>query len=58
MSTASALGTPIALAVAAPAFAAFGSRHVIAAAAGGQLVAMSYAALVTVRHLARETVPA
>jgi predicted MFS family arabinose efflux permease len=54
MSTASTLGTPIALAVAAPAFAAFGSRHVIAAAAAGQLAAMSYAALVTIRHLARE----
>jgi predicted MFS family arabinose efflux permease len=54
MSTASSLGTPLALAVAAPAFAAFGSRHVIAAAAAGQLVAMSYAAFVTIRHLARE----
>ena len=54
MSTASSLGTPLALAVAAPAFAAFGSRHVIAGAAAGQLAAMSYAALVTLRHLARE----
>jgi predicted MFS family arabinose efflux permease len=54
MSTASSLGTPIAVAVAAPAFAAFGSRHVIAAAAAGQLAAMSYAGFVTVRHLARE----
>jgi predicted MFS family arabinose efflux permease len=54
MSTASSLGTPLALAVAGPAFAAFGSRHVIAAAAAGQLVAMSYAAFVTIRHLARE----
>jgi predicted MFS family arabinose efflux permease len=54
MSTASSLGTPLALAVAAPAFAAFGSRHVIAVAAAGQLAAMSYAAFVTVRHLARE----
>jgi predicted MFS family arabinose efflux permease len=54
MSTASSLGTPLALAVAAPAFAAFGSRHVIAAAAAGQLVAMSYAALATLRHLAGE----
>lgn len=54
MSTASSLGTPLALAVAAPAFAAFGSRHVIAAAAAGQLAAMSYAAFVTIRHLARE----
>jgi len=58
MSTASSIGTPIALAVAAPAFAAFGSRHVIAAAASGQLAAMSYAAFVTVRHLAREPEPA
>jgi hypothetical protein len=55
MSTASSLGTPLALAVAAPAFAAFGSRHVIAAAAAGQLAAMSYAAFVTLRHLARES---
>ena len=54
MSTASTLGAPLALAVAAPAFAAFGSRHVIAAAATGQLAAMSYAAFVTIRHLARE----
>ena len=54
MATASTLGTPIALASAAPAFAVFGSRHVIAAAAAGQLAAMSYAAFVTVRHLARE----
>ena len=54
MSTASSLGTPLALAVAAPAFAAFGSRHEIAAAAAGQLVGMSYAAFVTIRHLARE----
>jgi predicted MFS family arabinose efflux permease len=54
MSTASTLGTPLALAVAAPAFAAFGSRHVLAAAAAGQLAAMSYAALVTVRHLVHE----
>ena len=54
MSTASSLGTPLALVVAAPAFAAFGSRHVIAVAAAGQLAAMSYAAFVTLRHLARE----
>jgi hypothetical protein len=52
--TASTLGTPIALAAAAPAFAAYGSRHVIAVAAAGQLAAMSYAAFITVRHLARE----
>jgi predicted MFS family arabinose efflux permease len=58
MSTASTLGTPIALAVAAPAFAAFGSRHVISVAAAGQLAAMSYAAFVTTRHLAREPEPA
>jgi MFS family permease len=54
MSTASAIGTPLALAAAGPAFAAYGSRHVVAVAAAGQLAAMSYAALVTVRHLARE----
>lgn len=52
--TASTLGTPIALAVAAPAFAAYGSRHVVAVAAAGQLAAMIYAALITYRHLARE----
>jgi predicted MFS family arabinose efflux permease len=54
--TASTLGTPIALAVAAPAFAAYGSRHVAAVAAAGQMLAMSYAALVTLRYLARECV--
>jgi MFS family permease len=54
MSTASSIGGPIALAAAGPAFAAFGSRHVVAVAATGQLAAMCYAALVTVRHLARE----
>jgi MFS family permease len=54
MSTASSIGGPIALAAAGPAFAAYGSRHVVAVAAGGQLAAMCYAALVTVRHLARE----
>jgi hypothetical protein len=54
MSTASTLGTPIALALAAPAFAVYGSRHVAAVAAAGQLAAMGYAALVTVRYLARE----
>ena len=52
--TASVLGTPIALALAAPAFAAYGSRHVVAAAAAGQLVAMAYAAVITLRFLARE----
>ncbi|HET9115195.1 MAG TPA: MFS transporter [Gaiellaceae bacterium] len=52
--TASVLGTPIALALAAPAFAAYGSRHVVAVAAAGQLLAMAYAALVTLRYLARE----
>lgn len=52
--TASVLGTPIALALAAPAFAAYGSRHVVAVAAAGQLLAMAYAALVTLRCLARE----
>jgi predicted MFS family arabinose efflux permease len=54
MSTASSIGGPIALAAAGPAFTAFGSRHVVAVAAAGQLAAMSYAAFVTVRHLARE----
>jgi len=54
MSTASAIGGPIALAAAGPAFTAYGSRHVVAVAAAGQLAAMCYAALVTVRHLARE----
>lgn len=52
--TASVLGTPIALALAAPAFAAYGSRHVVAVAAAGQLLAMGYAALVTLRYLAQE----
>ncbi len=54
--TASSLGTPLALAVAAPAFAAYGSRHVVAVAAAGQLAAMSYAAVITLRHLARERI--
>jgi predicted MFS family arabinose efflux permease len=45
-----------ALAVAAPAFATYGSRHVAAVAAAGQLAAMSYAGLVTLRYLARERV--
>ena len=52
--TASVLGAPIALALAAPAFAAYGSRHVVAVAAAGQLLAMGYAALVTLRYLAQE----
>ncbi|HZT84741.1 MAG TPA: MFS transporter [Gaiellaceae bacterium] len=54
MSTASAIGGPVAIAAAGPAFRAFGSRHVVAVAAAGQLLAMCYAALVTVRHLAQE----
>ena len=54
--TASTLGTPIALVLAAPAFTVYGSRHVVAVAAAGQMAAMSYAALVTLRYLARETV--
>jgi MFS family permease len=54
MSTASSIGAPLALAAAGPAFIAYGSRHVVAVAAAGQLAAMSYAALVTVRHLSRE----
>ena len=52
--TASVLGTPLALALAAPAFAVYGSRHVIAVAAAGQLLAMAYAAVITLRYLARE----
>jgi MFS family permease len=52
--TASTLGTPVALAVAALAFPVYGSRHVIAVAATGQLLAMVYAAIITVRHLTRE----
>jgi MFS family permease len=52
--TASVLGTPIALALAAPAFAVYGSRHVVAVAAAGQLLAMAYAAVITLRYLARE----
>jgi predicted MFS family arabinose efflux permease len=51
---ASSIGAPVALALAAPAFAAYGSRHVAAVAAVGQLAAMSYAALITLRYLARE----
>lgn len=52
--TASQLGTPIALAFAAVAFPLYGSRDVVAFAAAGQLAAMSYAAAITLRHLARE----
>jgi MFS family permease len=52
--TASSLGTPIALAAAALAFPAYGSRHVVAFAAAGQLAAMIYAAAITLRHVARE----
>jgi MFS family permease len=52
--TASSLGTPLALGAAALAFSAYDSRHVVAAAAAGQLAAMTYAALITARYLARE----
>jgi predicted MFS family arabinose efflux permease len=52
--TASSLGTPIALAAAALAFPTYGSRHVVAVAAAGQLAAMCYAATITLRHLAGE----
>ena len=52
--TASSLGTPLALGAAALAFSALDSRHVIAFAAAGQLAAMSYAAFITLRYLARE----
>src|SRR5262249_32392532 len=54
MPPASSIGAPIARAAAGPAFVAFGSRQVVAVAAAGQLAAMSYAALVTVRYLAKE----
>ncbi len=53
-STASSLGMPLALAGAAAAFPVFGSRHVVAVAAAGQLLGMMYAAKVTLAHLARE----
>lgn len=49
--TASSLGAPLALAAAAPAFAAYGSRHVLAAAAAAQTAAMLYASFVTFRYL-------
>lgn len=52
--TASTLGAPIALVAAAAAFPAYGSRHVLAAAAGAQTIAMIYGSVVTFRHLARE----
>jgi hypothetical protein len=54
--TASSLATPAALVVAALAFPLYGSRHVVAVAAAGQLAAMAYAAVITLRHLAREKV--
>jgi predicted MFS family arabinose efflux permease len=54
MNTASTLGTPIALAVAAVAFPLYGSRDVVAFAAAGQLAAMTYAAAITLRYVARE----
>jgi predicted MFS family arabinose efflux permease len=56
MMTASTLGTPVALAVAALAFPIYGSRNVVAVAAAGQLAAMSYAGFVTLRYLARERI--
>lgn len=52
--TASSLGTPAAFAVAALAFPAYGARHVIAVAAAGQLAAMGYAALTTLRYAGGE----
>jgi hypothetical protein len=52
--TASSIGTPVALAAAALAFPIYGSRHVVAVAAAGQLAAMSYAAVITLRHLTAE----
>jgi hypothetical protein len=54
MFTASNLATPAALAIAALAFPLYGARHVVAFAAAGQLAAMSYAIVVTLRYLARE----
>jgi predicted MFS family arabinose efflux permease len=54
--TASALGTPVALAAAALAFPIYGSRDVVAVAAAGQLTAMTYAAVITLRHVARERI--
>ena len=51
--TASTLGAPLALAVAGPAFVAFGSRHVLAGAAAAQSAAMVYASFVTLRYLKR-----
>jgi MFS family permease len=54
--TASSIGTPVALAAAALAFPIYGSRHVVAVAAAGQLAAMSYAAVITLRHLTAERV--
>jgi predicted MFS family arabinose efflux permease len=56
MTTASTIGAPLAIAAAGPAFVAYGSRPVAAVAAAGQLAAMSFAALVTLRYLAREGV--
>jgi hypothetical protein len=55
--TASSLGTPIALAVAAVAFPLYGARHVVAFAATGQLVAMIYAGIITLRYLAGQPEP-
>jgi MFS family permease len=52
--TASSMGTPLALGAAALAFSAYDSRQVVAAAAAGQLVAMGYAAFITLRHVGWE----
>lgn len=54
--TASTIGTPLALLVSAPAVVAYGSRHVLAAAAAAQTAAMLYASFVTLRHLGRSAV--
>jgi hypothetical protein len=53
LTTASSLASPAALAVAALAFPLYGARHVVAFAAAGQLAAMSYVIVVTLRYLAR-----
>lgn len=51
--TASTIGAPLALAVSGLAIVAYGSRHVLAAAAAAQTAAMLYASFVTLRHLRR-----
>jgi predicted MFS family arabinose efflux permease len=55
--TASTFGSPVALAVAAVAFPLYGARHVVAFAAAGQLLAMIYAGIITLRYLAGQPEP-